>query len=274
MRTNLQARLDALELEWSNEEHGPPPGKISLTSRLFRSATGPAMVDPSAALASTLGSSGAPLPAQARARFETSLGADLGAVRVHTGAGSADAAAGLGARAFAVGNDVHFGAGQYRPDDPFGMHLLAHEVAHTVQQQGASAGPQRSALVSVPGDAAEVEADHAADAMVRGEAFAISASGGAVIARSPDGEPGGAAPADKANFVEFTREGAWDGAAVLAELTRQGANVPPDLQAAIKAGPKETAKYCVALRGRVSAADTDAARHGELEQIQNASPAA
>jgi hypothetical protein len=71
-------------------------------------------------------------------------------------------------------------------------------------------------------------------------------------------------------FVEFTKEGAWDGAAVLAELNKQGAKVPADLAAAIQAGPKETAKYCAALRGRVAAADTDPAKHAELEQIQNA----
>ena len=248
---------------------GKVPGKLTLTSRIFRVVAAPAAMAPEAALARTEGSTGTPLPDDARSRFEASLGTDLGDVRIHTGPGSADAAAGLGARAFAVGQDVHFGAGQYHPDDPFGMHLLAHEVAHTVQQRSGGAGPQRKATVSEPGDAAEIEADRAADAMVRGQAFAVTGVG-AGIARKGDGDGAPAGTGDKAVFVEFTKEGAWDGAAVLAELNKQGAKVPADLAAAIQAGPKETAKYCAALRGRVAAADTDPAKHAELEQIQNA----
>jgi peptidoglycan hydrolase-like protein with peptidoglycan-binding domain len=80
----------------------------------------------------------------------------------------------MGARACATGQDIHFGAGEYKPEDPFGMHLLAHEVAHTVQQGAGGGGPQTKLEVSEPGDALEGEADHAADAMVRGEAASVS----------------------------------------------------------------------------------------------------
>jgi hypothetical protein len=124
-------------------------------------------------------SSGAPLPDAARAQFEGSLGADLSNVRVHAGASSAEAAEGLGARAFATGQDIHFGAGQYQPDDPFGMHLLAHEVAHTVQQGGTGDGAQMKLEVSTPGDAYETEADVAAEAMVRGAPASVSSVQGA-----------------------------------------------------------------------------------------------
>jgi hypothetical protein len=89
-------------------------------------------------------------------------------VRVHTGSESAEAAHAVGAKAYTVGQDIHFAAGTYQPDDPFGMHLLAHEVAHTVQQQGGAATRQHKLEVSTPHDAAEVEADRAADAMVTG----------------------------------------------------------------------------------------------------------
>ena len=85
------------------------------------------------------GGSGAPLPDGVRARFEQSLGHDLAGVRVHTDGASATAAAAIGARAYAVGQNVHFADGQYQPDDPFGLHLLAHEVVHTVQQTGGAA---------------------------------------------------------------------------------------------------------------------------------------
>ena len=159
------------------------PGKTTRTSRIHRKGAGAVGDRADAAMAQVEGSSGAPLPEGPRAQFESSLGADLGAVRVHTGDASAQAADQLGARAFATGNDIHFGAGEYKPDDPFGMHLLAHEVAHTVQQGGQRA-TQAKLSVSEPGDHLEVEADRAADAMVRGEATTVSA-GAPVIARDP-----------------------------------------------------------------------------------------
>jgi Domain of unknown function (DUF4157) len=133
-------------------------------------------------------STGAPLPDDVRSRFEGSLGADLSAVRVHTGATSADAAHAVGAHAYTVGQDIHFADGRYAPGDPFGLHLLAHEVAHTVQQRGESApAPQCKLEVSSPGDAAEREADRAADAMVAGAPFAVPGAPPA-IARDVDGD--------------------------------------------------------------------------------------
>src|SRR5207302_4398227 len=87
-----------------------------------------------AAVAAAAGSSGAPLPTAVQARFEQSLGTDLSTVRVHTGSDSATAAAAVSAQAYTTGSDIHFAAGRYAPDTPAGAHLLAHEVAHTVQQ--------------------------------------------------------------------------------------------------------------------------------------------
>jgi hypothetical protein len=138
-------------------------------------------------------SSGAPLPAELRGRFEASLGADLSSVRLHTGAASQSAAAAVGARAYTTGQDIHFGAGQYDPSSGAGLHLIAHEVAHTVQQQGAAPTRQHKLEVSAPADACEHEADRAADAMVRGESFAVSRGG--AVARKPvqrdyDGDAG------------------------------------------------------------------------------------
>ncbi|MFJ8196827.1 DUF4157 domain-containing protein [Streptomyces sp. NPDC096152] len=82
---------------------------------------------------------GRPLEASVRREMEERLGADLGAVRVHTGPEAAVAADRLGARAVTVGQDVAFGSGQYRPGEPEGASLVAHELAHTVQQ--ARGGP-------------------------------------------------------------------------------------------------------------------------------------
>jgi len=72
------------------------------------------------------------------------MGSDLGDVRLHTGAAAARSADNLNARAYTLGNDVHFGAGQYRPDSHAGRHLIAHELTHVLQQrQGGARRVQR-----------------------------------------------------------------------------------------------------------------------------------
>jgi hypothetical protein len=82
---------------------------------------------------------GAPLDPDARADFEPQFGRDLGDVRVHTDADAADSAKDLHARAFTHGDDIYFGAGQYRPDTDAGRRLIAHEVTHTVHQASGGA---------------------------------------------------------------------------------------------------------------------------------------
>jgi hypothetical protein len=145
------------------------PGKSTLSERLVRRAAD---------------RSGSALPGDVRERFESSLGTDLSGVRVHTGAESAAAAESVGAKAYAVGQDIHFGAGHYDPSSRDGLFLIAHEVAHTVQQSGATPSRQNKLEVSEPGDTAEVDADRAAAAMVDG-APALIGSAGTGIARSP-----------------------------------------------------------------------------------------
>jgi uncharacterized protein DUF4157 len=133
---------------------------------------------------------GAPLPGGLRGKFEGSLGADLGGVRVHTGGASAEAADALGARAYAVGPHIHFARGAFDPASRGGERLLAHEVAHTVQQGGAAGPPQTKLAVSAPGDAHEVEADRAAARMIAGAPVRVSAGAATAIARSPAGDTG------------------------------------------------------------------------------------
>jgi hypothetical protein len=84
---------------------------------------------------------GSSLDSKTRERMEPKLGADLSGVRVHTGNKSADAAKSYGARAFTVGSDVHFNAGQFKPGTKEGDKLLAHELTHVVQ--GQKSGVQR-----------------------------------------------------------------------------------------------------------------------------------
>jgi hypothetical protein len=76
-----------------------------------------------------------PLSAEAKAFFEPRLDADLSDVRLHTDAEAARSADALNANAYALGRHVVFGEGEYRPDSEAGRRLLAHELAHVVQQQ-------------------------------------------------------------------------------------------------------------------------------------------
>jgi hypothetical protein len=76
---------------------------------------------------------GQPLASTQRDLFERRLGRDLGAVRTHTDAQAAADSKTLNARAFARGQHIYFGEGQYRPETSAGRWLLAHEVAHTTQ---------------------------------------------------------------------------------------------------------------------------------------------
>jgi len=78
-------------------------------------------------------SGGRPLPAELRARFEAALAADLSRVRVHTESAATTAATALGARAFTLGHDMVFRAGEYRPGTATGDWLLGHELAHVAQ---------------------------------------------------------------------------------------------------------------------------------------------
>lgn len=175
------------------------PGRGSLTARLPRSAAaiardvvrvmragaGAVAADADAAVAAGTAGGGAPLPTPLRQQFEGSLGVDLAAVRVHADGAAATAAASVGARAFAVGDAVVMGAGAYQPDTAAGRWLLAHEVAHTVQQRG-GASLQAKLAVTSPGDHAEVEADRAADAMVAGHAATVTAAPPALARFPPD----------------------------------------------------------------------------------------
>jgi hypothetical protein len=76
------------------------------------------------------GGEGAALDPATRGLFEARLGMDLSAVRIRQ---DVAAARRQGARAFALGGQVVFGEGEYRPHHPEGQALLAHELAHVRQ---------------------------------------------------------------------------------------------------------------------------------------------
>ncbi|MEQ9498461.1 MAG: DUF4157 domain-containing protein [Deltaproteobacteria bacterium] len=94
---------------------------------------------------------GAALPRAVRADFEPRLDADLGAVRIYLDAPAAALAHAEGARAFAYGSHVVFGQGAFAPHTTAGRFVLAHELAHTVDQIGSAPRVQRIDVPS-PGE--------------------------------------------------------------------------------------------------------------------------
>jgi len=130
-----------------------------------------------------LGSPGQALDPDARQKMESSFGHDFGNVRVHTDARAAESARSVNAVAYAVGRDIVFQSGRYAPQTSAGERLLAHELAHVVQQQGqSSTGPLE---ISQEDDAAEVEARSIADAVLRGDDAQPERKAASALSRSP-----------------------------------------------------------------------------------------
>jgi hypothetical protein len=118
--------------------------------------------------------------------MERSFGHDFAKVRVHDDSSAHDAARTFGAAAFTERSDIFLAEGQSAADETAGHYLLAHELAHVVQNERAGLPPDHSSnrLLSAPGDAFETEASRAALTVMAGGTATVDAAPGAVIARS------------------------------------------------------------------------------------------
>src|ERR1022692_173862 len=87
------------------------------------------------------GSSGQPLDSATRAEMESRFTEDFSDVRVHADGAAAISAAAIGANAWTSGRDIAFGEGFYSPRTSGGKKLLAHELAHVVQQRRGGSKP-------------------------------------------------------------------------------------------------------------------------------------
>ncbi|TBO54868.1 DUF4157 domain-containing protein, partial [Streptomyces kasugaensis] len=113
---------------------------------------------------------GQPLDLSVRRELEEQLGHDFSQVRLHTDRDSGKLAELMGADAFAVGRDIFFREGTYRPGTADGQRLLAHELLHTVQNPhglGALRAGRDLGAVSLPQESVEREAETAAQESVR-----------------------------------------------------------------------------------------------------------
>jgi hypothetical protein len=86
---------------------------------------------------------GRPLDRAQRSYFEPIAGVDLAGVRIHTDEPAARAAGSIGARALTIGRDIAFAANEFSPGTDSGKRLLAHEIAHVVQQRSGDGGVVR-----------------------------------------------------------------------------------------------------------------------------------
>jgi hypothetical protein len=120
---------------------------------------------------------GAPLEGGLRARMESAFGESFGHVRAHTDPGAARLAGSMNASAFTVGEHVAFAEGHYRPGTPAGDALIAHELAHTLQQ----GRPPAHGIVADPASTSGLERE------------ADTAAAGAVVALWGDADAGRAA---------------------------------------------------------------------------------
>jgi len=133
-----------------------------------------------------LRSPGRPLDDQTRGFMESRFNHDFSGVRVHTDERAAESAQAVNALAYTVGNHVAFGAGQYAPGTSGGRGLLAHELAHTVQQGGTSGFARAALEIGAADNANEREAARAARQVIGGAPVAPLSLGGSRVQRLGD----------------------------------------------------------------------------------------
>jgi Domain of unknown function (DUF4157) len=179
MRDHRSATVGHAGVETSGAAH-PSPGKQTLVQLAID--PGATATNPAAAAAPPSG--GAPLPEGVRGKMEQSFGADFSGVTVHQD-GRADA---MGAKAYAQGEHIHMGRGQYDPASQAGQSLIGHELSHVVQQREGRASAAQGKGGAVVADAGlEAEADRHGELAAQGlpvgnsnAAPAGAAAGGAV----------------------------------------------------------------------------------------------
>ncbi|MBV9821722.1 MAG: DUF4157 domain-containing protein [Actinobacteria bacterium] len=91
---------------------------------------------------------------------ERALGVDLSGVRVHTDPEAASIARSVQSVAFTHGSDIYFSQGSYRPSEPGGQRLIAHELGHVGQPSGGGG------VIGRADDPAETAADRSADTVL------------------------------------------------------------------------------------------------------------
>jgi uncharacterized protein DUF4157 len=140
-----------------------------------------------------------------RTQMEEAFGTHFGDVRVHDNPSAQAKAKKVGARAFTRGRDIYLGRSAPSPESNEGKKLLAHELAHVVQQDEASAIDHSA--VSQPGDKLEQTADLAATQALSGQKARMQSSGVAPgVQRDPERVSRAEVQAALTEFLERARQ--------------------------------------------------------------------
>lgn len=124
-----------------------------------------------------------PLDSSTREFMEQSFGHDFSHVKVHTDTKAVESSREADARAYTIGSDVVFGEGEYAPGTRSGRSLIAHELAHVVQQQQTNSSTLELVKATDP---SEQEATAASSAIMSGNAVPSLQAKPAQIARQED----------------------------------------------------------------------------------------
>ena len=273
-RTGRDGRDAREELE--PERDRPAPGKVTSSQRLASQAGHSYAVSPGKRTLTMSLPSGPAMPLPDADSWSQRMGADVSGTRVVTGPQAAESAEAIGARAFAVGKTIVFGDGAYQPASPAGQHLIAHELAHTLQQP--SLTPAGGALpASQPGDAHEREAHAAADlvmagqtaprmspapAMVAGDWFPFGKAGGVPVGPGGPIQVPDQTPRPKKNAGEYLEE---YGARHASELPASMADVTftlPSSYVTWRGGNSKMFAEAVGEQIRIRASN-----HGKVEEV-------
>ena len=129
----IQRKCASCEEEDKKIQRKPGPGGVSPVTKANSGAgTGVSPAIHNRIAASQGG--GSSLDGATNSFMSDRFGVDFGSVKIHNDNESAQLSRQLNARAFTVGRDIYFNSGEYEPRSGSGRHLLAHELAHTVQQ--------------------------------------------------------------------------------------------------------------------------------------------
>lgn len=140
-----ECKTEDQELVQTKPNASKPRGKCEqVAMRVMRSTrTSNGAKESAARVPSSSSSKRSNLDSNTKSFMEARFATNFDQVRVHTGRRAAKAAMALDARAFAIGPDIYFGSGEYRPHTSSGRRLLAHELTHVVQQGHATPKVQR-----------------------------------------------------------------------------------------------------------------------------------